>query len=68
MRALPREPVVIDGRNLFDPALVQDAGIEYHPIGRAAPPAAEVPIALAARGCERAGRCRDEPLRGRDAN
>jgi UDPglucose 6-dehydrogenase len=29
-----RNPVVIDGRNLFDPRLMTDIGIEYHGIGR----------------------------------
>jgi UDPglucose 6-dehydrogenase len=27
-------PVVIDGRNLFDPRLMTEQGIEYHGIGR----------------------------------
>jgi UDPglucose 6-dehydrogenase len=36
VRAALREPVLIDGRNLFDPALLRSLGIEYHPIGRAA--------------------------------
>jgi UDPglucose 6-dehydrogenase len=53
VRAALRTPVVIDGRNLFDPALVREAGIEYHPIGRlagrgAAVAAAEPTLALAA--------------------
>ncbi len=30
-----RHPVIIDGRNLYDPAMVTDAGVEYYPIGRA---------------------------------
>jgi UDPglucose 6-dehydrogenase len=30
-----RQPVVFDGRNLYDPALVRDLGIEYFSIGRA---------------------------------
>jgi UDPglucose 6-dehydrogenase len=30
-----RHPVIIDGRNLYDPALVADFGVEYYPIGRA---------------------------------
>jgi len=29
-----RQPIVVDGRNLFDPATVQGAGLEYLPIGR----------------------------------
>ena len=34
MKQLLRQPVVFDGRNLFNPRTVRDAGIEYHPIGR----------------------------------
>jgi UDPglucose 6-dehydrogenase len=34
MRTLLREKVVFDGRNLFDPAVVTAAGLEYHGIGR----------------------------------
>jgi UDPglucose 6-dehydrogenase len=30
-----KKPVIFDGRNLYDPALVKKAGIEYHSIGRA---------------------------------
>jgi UDPglucose 6-dehydrogenase len=48
VRAALRQPVVIDGRNLFDPALLREAGIEYHPIGRAASAPAEHTLALAA--------------------
>ena len=29
-----RSKVIFDGRNLFDPAVVRDAGLEYHGIGR----------------------------------
>ena len=28
------DPVIFDGRNLFDPALLQTLGITYHAIGR----------------------------------
>jgi UDPglucose 6-dehydrogenase len=48
VRALLREPVVIDGRNLFDPMLMCETGIEYHPIGRAVARSAVAPLALAA--------------------
>jgi UDPglucose 6-dehydrogenase len=48
VRTALREPVVIDGRNLFDPVLVREAGIEYHPIGRSALSSAQAPLALAA--------------------
>jgi UDPglucose 6-dehydrogenase len=36
LKAALREPVIIDGRNLFAPELVRAAGLEYAPIGRAA--------------------------------
>ncbi len=29
-----REPVLFDGRNIYDPAEVREAGLEYHGIGR----------------------------------
>jgi UDPglucose 6-dehydrogenase len=29
-----KQPLLFDGRNLFDPALVRAAGIEYFGIGR----------------------------------
>jgi UDPglucose 6-dehydrogenase len=29
-----RHPVVFDGRNLYEPPLVSEAGLEYHPVGR----------------------------------
>ncbi len=34
LRALLRTPLVFDGRNLWDPALPEAAGLEYHAIGR----------------------------------
>jgi UDPglucose 6-dehydrogenase len=37
MRALLKRPVVFDGRNLFDPRLVREAGLDYLPIGRRLP-------------------------------
>ncbi|MGD9835469.1 MAG: UDP-glucose/GDP-mannose dehydrogenase family protein [Piscinibacter sp.] len=49
MRVLLRQPVVVDGRNLFDPWLMRDAGFEYLPIGRRTGDApATLPLALAA--------------------
>ena len=36
MRALLRQPVIFDGRNLFDPQQLQASGFEYYPIGRRA--------------------------------
>jgi UDPglucose 6-dehydrogenase len=37
MRQLMRQPVIVDGRNLYEPAMVSEAGFEYLPIGRQAP-------------------------------
>jgi len=34
IRRVLREPLVFDGRNLYDPALVRAAGLEYFAIGR----------------------------------
>jgi UDPglucose 6-dehydrogenase len=34
IKARLKEPVIFDGRNLFEPAIMADAGIEYHGIGR----------------------------------
>lgn len=34
IRAALREPVIFDGRNLYDPAIVRDCGLAYHGIGR----------------------------------
>ena len=37
MRGLMRRPLIVDGRNLFEPATVRRAGFEYLPIGRGTP-------------------------------
>ena len=34
LRAMLKEPVIFDGRNLYDPAVVRSHGIEYYAIGR----------------------------------
>ena len=34
IRDLLAEPLIFDGRNLYDPALLRTLGIEYHGIGR----------------------------------
>jgi UDPglucose 6-dehydrogenase len=34
IKARLKHPVIIDGRNLYEPALMTDQGIEYHGIGR----------------------------------
>jgi len=35
MRSRMRQPVILDGRNVFDPAVVARAGFEYRGVGRA---------------------------------
>jgi UDPglucose 6-dehydrogenase len=37
LKAQLAQPVIFDGRNLYDPELVRGYGIEYHPIGRLQP-------------------------------
>ena len=32
-----KEPVIFDGRNLYDPAMVSRFGLTYHAIGRGKP-------------------------------
>jgi UDPglucose 6-dehydrogenase len=34
IKAMLRQPVIFDGRNMFTPATVAAAGIDYHAIGR----------------------------------
>ena len=48
MKRLMRQPVIIDGRNLWEPALLQAEGFEYRPIGRGATSAPAVTWPLAA--------------------
>ncbi|GAA0579130.1 UDP-glucose dehydrogenase family protein [Halomonas salifodinae] len=36
LRQILRSPVVVDGRNLYDPALVREAGLLYFAVGRGA--------------------------------
>jgi UDPglucose 6-dehydrogenase len=38
LKAVLRQPVVIDGRNLYEPALMESMGIEYFGIGRGRAP------------------------------
>ncbi len=37
IRAALKQPIVFDGRNLYEPAMMKSHTIEYHPIGRAQP-------------------------------
>ena len=34
MKSLMREPVVFDGRNIYDPKIMREKGFTYHGIGR----------------------------------
>ena len=34
IKAKLKQPIIFDGRNLYDPKLVRAAGVEYQPIGR----------------------------------
>lgn len=34
LRSLMRRPLIVDGRNLYEPSRMRDAGFEYHCIGR----------------------------------
>ena len=34
IRAALKHPVIFDGRNMYDPAVMHEAGVEYHGIGR----------------------------------
>jgi UDPglucose 6-dehydrogenase len=36
IKARLRTPAIFDGRNLYEPAMLRELGIEYHPIGRRA--------------------------------
>ncbi|HCG01182.1 MAG TPA: UDP-glucose 6-dehydrogenase [Chloroflexi bacterium] len=38
LRRLVRRPVLIDGRNVYDPAAATEAGFEYHGVARGIPP------------------------------
>jgi UDPglucose 6-dehydrogenase len=37
IKALLKSPIVFDGRNLYEPAVMREHGIEYFPIGRKQP-------------------------------
>jgi UDPglucose 6-dehydrogenase len=41
LKALMRGTVIVDLRNIFDPAAIRAAGFAYHAIGRALPPVEE---------------------------
>jgi UDPglucose 6-dehydrogenase len=35
MKSLMKAPVIVDGRNLYDPPVMRASGFTYHSIGRA---------------------------------
>jgi UDPglucose 6-dehydrogenase len=35
MKTLLKAPIIFDGRNLYEPAMMKGLGFEYHSIGRA---------------------------------
>ena len=37
LRAVMRRPLLLDGRNLYEPERATEAGFEYHGIGRRRP-------------------------------
>ena len=47
MRQTMRRALIVDGRNLYDPALLHGAGFEYVPIGRRAVAPGDAPAAAA---------------------
>ena len=38
IKATLKQPVIIDGRNLYEPAYMRSLGIEYYGVGRGAGP------------------------------
>ena len=40
LKRVMRSPILFDGRNVFVPSVVRDAGFEYHGVGRTPPPRA----------------------------
>jgi UDPglucose 6-dehydrogenase len=42
-----RRPVIFDGRNLYNPAKVREAGFEYHGVGRGPCPMLDVALTVA---------------------
>ena len=46
IRAALREPVLLDGRNLYQPAAVEQAGLAYYGIGRGRSVQSAAPVAV----------------------
>ena len=47
-------PIVLDGRNLYDPAAMVDHGFSYYSVGRPAALAEELPAKMVPKNKERA--------------
>ncbi len=54
LRALVKYPIVLDGRNLYDPAVMVEHGFSYYSVGRPAAVAAEMPAKTLVKIKERA--------------
>lgn len=54
LRTLVKYPIVLDGRNLYDPAVMVEHGFSYYSVGRASALAEESQAALLAKKKERA--------------
>jgi UDPglucose 6-dehydrogenase len=44
LKSLLRYPIIVDGRNLYEPAAMKEAGIQYHSVGRPAVVLATKPV------------------------
>jgi UDPglucose 6-dehydrogenase len=54
LRTLVKYPIVLDGRNLYDPAVMVEHGFSYYSVGRPAALTEELPAATLAKKKERA--------------
>ena len=54
LRALVKYPIVLDGRNLYDPAVMVEHGFSYYSVGRPAALAEESPARMLVQKRERA--------------
>ena len=54
LRTLVKYPIVLDGRNLYDPAAMVDHGFSYYSVGRPAALAEELPAKMIPKNKERA--------------
>ena len=54
LRALVKYPIVLDGRNLYDPAVMVEHGFSYYSVGRPAALIEELPAQAFAQKKERA--------------